>query len=75
MDTALKNTSWPFIVISDDVKCLIAKFFAIVDLPDPNSGNKLAEEIFTEFGVMAAATGKSIGFEGTCFITQGFFIY
>jgi hypothetical protein len=70
MFPALKNTTWPSIIITDNVKELLGKFFTIVDLPDPESGKRLADEIFTEDGIMAAATGKSIGFEGMYFRTR-----
>jgi hypothetical protein len=69
MYPALKHTAWPSVVITDNVKELLGKFFTIVDLPDPEAGKRLADEIFTEDGIMAAATGKSIGFEGMYFRT------
>ena len=70
MDTALKNTIWPSLAVSDNVKILIGKFFTIVDVPDPDSGRQLAEEIFAENGVMATATDKSIGSEGAYYIAH-----
>lgn len=65
MGKALQDTSWPAIPISSDGKNLIQRFFELVDNPDKNSGQQLAEEIFAEDGVMVAATGKAIGSEGT----------
>lgn len=64
MGKALQNTSWPSITISSDGKNLINKFFQLVDVPDKSSGRQLAEEVFTEDGVMVIATGKIIGSEG-----------
>jgi hypothetical protein len=69
MSTALANTSWPDIAISSTGKDLIAKFFSLVDKPDPNSGKELAEEVFTENGVLAAGPNKFTGYEGVFFKT------
>lgn len=62
---ALQNASWPPLAIYSDAKELIAKFFELVDLPDPNSGKKLAEEVFTEDDALAAGPDKSTGLVGT----------
>jgi hypothetical protein len=64
MSKALENTSWPDIAISSTGQELIAKFFSLVDKPDPNPGKSLAEEVFTEDGVLIAGPNKSVGSDG-----------
>lgn len=66
MRGALQNTSWPTLAIYSDAKELIAKFFELVDLPDPNSGKKLAEEVFTTDDALAAGPNKSLRIAREC---------
>lgn len=63
MSSNLASTSWPSTPVSDEVKDLLARFFQLVDLRDPNAGKAISEEIFLPDGVFVTAvsafTGKS----------------
>jgi hypothetical protein len=64
---------WPSspIVVSDQVKQTITRFFDISDSVDPNSGRLFANEMFTEDGIFK--THKTMifkGRDGTVFSTR-----
>lgn len=64
MPTALEHTIWPDTPIEPEAKNLIALFFRVVDLKDPDSGKQLAEEVFTPDGKMITANGTFHGEAG-----------
>jgi hypothetical protein len=47
-----------------EAKQLMGRFFELVDTSALDSGNRLAEEVFTDDGVMIATAGTSNGTDG-----------
>lgn len=69
MVNAFDSTIWPPTPISPEVKALLARFFDLIDAPDPEgSGKGLAEEVFTEDGTLITGNGVFRGKSGmyTC---------
>ena len=60
----MASTKWPRAGVSPKVKQLITQFFALVDLPEPDAGLRIAAEVFTEDGVFNG-TGGSFRGKGT----------
>jgi hypothetical protein len=48
---ATLNTQWPSPTFPESTKTLLANFFALVESKDPDSGERIAHEIFTPDGV------------------------
>jgi hypothetical protein len=46
------STDWPTILVPDPVKKLIEALFLALDNTDKGAGDQLADEIFTQDGVM-----------------------
>ncbi|KAL4940601.1 hypothetical protein BDV06DRAFT_223897 [Aspergillus oleicola] len=54
---------WPTAVsVPPEVQQLVARFYELADLADPNAGNRFATEVFVPTGIMAAAGSQ--GFKG-----------
>lgn len=61
---ATLNTQWPTPTFPESTKALLAKFFALVESKDPDSGERLAYEIFTPTGLTKSGAMKYQGTEG-----------
>lgn len=80
MASAISSTSWPSTLVSQEGKSLINHFFTLADTKSPDSGERLANEVFTENGIFIAANGPSTGragetafllpFNGSCINTD-----
>lgn len=59
MSYITENTIWPSVTeLKPEIKNLIRRFYELADLPDPQSGNQYAIEIFTPNGTMKGPFGS-----------------
>ena len=61
---ATLNTQWPTPTFLESTKALLAKFFALVESKDPESGERLAHEVFTPTGLTKSGAMEQKGTEG-----------
>jgi hypothetical protein len=65
MVNAFDSTIWPPTPVSPEVKALLARFFDLIDNPDPEgSGKGIADEVFTEDGTLITGNGTFQGRSG-----------
>jgi hypothetical protein len=66
MGYSTSSTEWPRAVsVPDETKTIIDTLFSLLDDTSETAGDKLAEDVFADDGVMESSTGKVEGKEGT----------
>ncbi|KAF5023724.1 hypothetical protein F66182_4228 [Fusarium sp. NRRL 66182] len=63
MSYVTENTRWLSNEISQDVKDLVARYFALADSKDSDAGHRMATEVFTESATVVGANGTLKGFK------------
>lgn len=62
MSYPTQTTVWPqHIRVSDEMKALITLLYELIDDKGPDSGFRLATEVFNESGIFAGGTGTFVG--------------
>ncbi|KAL5589266.1 hypothetical protein FOVSG1_011133 [Fusarium oxysporum f. sp. vasinfectum] len=77
MSSVAASTIWPALSISAEAKQLVDHFFTLVDSKFSDSGERIANEVFTKDGIFILADGTFKGtavyadYSGTDFILIG----